>query len=203
MSERRRSPQRPSVGNIGRLIIRRDVLLPSLLSAVIQYANWATALGFLLILARQLGATDVIQSLLMSMSMTMGIVGNLLATIIVRRIGARRMAWNSFVVLSVGIGIAVMAPSLRLVFVSQFCIGLSAAIGCPVLMGMSIQHVADAERTTAMGLHQAVYAIGMFSGPWVSGMLADAVGIRSMFGITAVMCLALGLLGTRWLSDEP
>jgi DHA1 family multidrug resistance protein-like MFS transporter len=70
-----------------------------------------------------------------------------------------------------------------------------------VLMGMSIQRVADAERATAMGLHQAVYAIGMFSGPWLSGILADAMGIQPMFGVTAAACLALGLFGTYWLAE--
>jgi DHA1 family multidrug resistance protein-like MFS transporter len=69
-------------------------------------------------------------------------------------------------------------------------------------MGLSIQRVTDAERATAMGLHQAVYAIGMFGGPWLSGLLADAVGIRLMFGVTAFVCLVLGLLVTRRLAEE-
>jgi MFS family permease len=69
-------------------------------------------------------------------------------------------------------------------------------------MGMSIRHVADAERATAMGLHQAVYAIGMFGGPWLSGILADAMGIRPMFGVTAFACLALGLFGAYWLAEK-
>jgi MFS family permease len=69
-------------------------------------------------------------------------------------------------------------------------------------MGMSIQRVADAERATAMGLHQAVYAIGMFGGPWLSGILADAIGIQPMFGVTAAACLVLGVLGTHWLVEE-
>jgi DHA1 family multidrug resistance protein-like MFS transporter len=72
-------------------------------------------------------------------------------------------------------------------------------ISYPVLMGMSIRCVEDAERTTAMGLHQAVYAIGMFGGPWVGGWLADAVGIRPMFGVTAFVTLTLGLLVSRWV----
>ena len=66
-------------------------------------------------------------------------------------------------------------------------------------MGMSIEHVAEANRTTAMGLHQAVYAIGMFAGPWLSGALADAMDIQPMFGVTAFVCLALGLLVARQL----
>jgi MFS family permease len=200
--EERRPPQRPSVAGIGSLITRPDVLLPSLLNAVSQYANWTSTFGFLPILARQLGATDVIQSALVSMNIGVVTLGNLVATAIVRRIGARRLVYLSFVLLSTGIGGAALAPSLLLIFVSQFCIGLAQGISYPVLMGLSIQYVADAERTTAMGLHQAVYAIGMFGGPWLSGRLADAMGIRPTFGVTAFICLTLGLLVAHWLAAK-
>jgi MFS family permease len=198
--ERRRPSQRPSVEGIGSLIARRDVLLPALLNAISQYANWATSFGFMPILARQLGATDVTQSMLVSMHIGVIMLGNLAVTAIVSRIGARRLVYLGFVLVFMGIGGAALAPSLPLLFVSQFCIGLSMGISYPTLMGMSIENVAEAERTTAMGLHQAVYAIGMFGGPWLSGMLADAVGIRPMFGVTAFACLALGLFVTRRLT---
>jgi len=200
--EERRPPQRPSVAGIGSLITRPDVLLPSLLAALSQYANWTSTFGFMPILARQLGATDVTQSVLMSMHIGVVTLGNLVATAIVSRIGARRLVYLSFVLLSTGIGGAALAPSLLLIFVSQFCIGLAQGISYPVLMGLSIQDVADAERTTAMGLHQAVYAIGMFGGPWLSGLLADAMGIRLTFGVTAFLCLVLGLFVTHRLAAE-
>ena len=55
--------------------------------------------------------------------------------------------------------------------------------------GLSIQGVDAAHRSTAMGIHQAVYAIGMFTGPWIGGVIADALGIRAMFAIVAVFSL--------------
>jgi MFS family permease len=200
--EGRRPPQRPSVGSIGRLISRRDVLLPALLAALSQYGNWAATFGFIPILARRLGATDVMQSLLVSMHIGVMLLGNLVATSIVGRTGARRLVYLSFVLLAAGLGGAALTPSLALVFVSQFCIGLSQGIGYPVLMGMSIQHVVDGERTTAMGLHQAVYGVGMFAGPWLSGILADRIGIQPMFGVTGFACLALGVFVPRWFVEE-
>jgi MFS family permease len=199
--DRRRPARRPSVGGIGRLVSRRDVLLPALLAAVSQYANWAATFGFTPILARTLGATDVTQSALVSMHIGVVTVGNLAATVIANRIGARRLVVLCFVVMSAGLAGAALAPSLAWLFVSQFCMGLSQGVGYPVLMGMSIRYVADAERTTAMGLHQAVYAIGMFGGPWLGGILADGLGIQPMFGVTAAVCLAVGVTGSRWLSD--
>ncbi len=199
--ESKRPVRLPSATGIGGLVIRRDVLLPSLLNAIGQYANWAVTFGFLPILAKQLGATDVTQSILVTLSIAVIIVGNLLATTIVRHIGARQMVYLNFVLMAAGVGSAALASDLWLIFVAQVCIGLSQGIGYPVLMGMSIRHVADGERATAMGLHQAVYAIGMFGGPWLSGILADAMGIQPMFGVTAAACLMLGLFGTYWLAE--
>jgi MFS family permease len=69
-------------------------------------------------------------------------------------------------------------------------------------MGMSIEYVRDAERTTAMGLHQSVYAAGMFAGPWLGGLLASALGVQTMFAVTAAASLTLGLLGTSLLRDR-
>ena len=141
--------------------------------------------------------------MLVSMHIGVSTLGNLVAMSIVSRVGAQRLVYGAFFLLAAGIGGAALAPSLPLLFVAQFCIGLSSGIAYPVLMGLSIQNVADAERTTAMGLHQAVYAIGMFSGPWLSGLLADAIDIRPMFGVTAFFCLAVGSLLNRWQVSTP
>lgn len=197
--ERRHPPKRPSMDGVGRVITRRDVLLPAVLSAVNMYANYAITYGFMPILAGQLGATDVSKSLLTSLHIGVSTLGNLSAVAVVNRFGARRMVYASFILMALGIGGAGLAASLPWLFVAQFGIGLASGVVYPVLMGMSIRYVSDAERTTAMGLHQAVYATGMFGGPWLSGMLADALGIRPMFGLTAFFCLALGLLITRGL----
>lgn len=200
--EKQHPPRRPSVNGIGRLVTRRDVLLPSLLAAVSQYANWAVTFGFLPILAEQLGATDVVLSMLMSMHIGVVTVMTLGAAVIVNRIGARRLALASFLLMSGGIGLAAWAPSLAIVFVAQLCMAVAQGFSYPVLMGMSIQEVADAERNTAMGLHQSVYGVGMFAGPWLSGILADALGIRPMFGVTAFACLAIALFLIRLLPQK-
>jgi MFS family permease len=201
----RKKPQptrRPSVAGIGRLITRRDVLLPSLLAAVSQYANWAVTFGFMAILAEGMGATDVMLSLVVSMHIGVVIITNLGAAGLVDRMGARRLALIAFMLLSGGIGLAALAPSLAVIFAAQFLIAVAQGISYPVLMGMSIRDVADAQRNTAMGLHQSVYAIGMFAGPWLSGLLADAIGIRPMFGLTAFACLALGVFLIRLLPPK-
>ena len=199
--EGRHPGRRPSIEAIGRLISRRDVLLPAVLAAISHHANWAATFSFVPILAKQLGATGVTQSIMMSVNIGVAMLGNIVTTAIASRFGSRRLVYFSFTLLFIGLGAVALAPTLPLLLVSQWCIGFSQGIGYPVLMGMSIRHVADANRATAMGLHQAVYAVGMFSGPWLGGILAAGFGIRPMLAVTAFASILLGLYTTRRLID--
>lgn len=198
--ERRRLPNKPSLPAISRLLVRKDVLLPGILQAVGQYADWTVTFGFLPVLAKRLGASDVALSLLVSMNIGVVLLGNVLSASAVRRFGAHRLVRIAFLFVAAGIAGAALARSLALIFTAQALSGLGQGMAYPLLMGMSIERVADEQRTTAMGLHQAVYALGMFGGPWLSGRLAEAVGIRPTFAVTALVCLVLGLAGTWWLS---
>jgi MFS family permease len=199
--ERAHPPHRPSPSGISRLVTRRDVLVPSLLAAVSQYANWAITFSFMPLLAERLGATGLTLSLLLSMHIGVVTAMTLVTAAMVARVGTRRLVYVTFLLLSGGIALGALATSLVWVFAAQFCLGMAQGLGYPVLMGLSIRDVDDAERTTAMGLHQAVYAIGMFVGPWLGGILADIVGLRPMFGVTAAACLFGATLLIRVLPD--
>jgi MFS family permease len=194
-----RAPKRPSLRAIGVLITRRDVLLPALLSAVAQYLTWATTFGFLPLLAKNLGAGGQEQSLLVSLNLAIGMAGNLLTGMIARRIGNTRLMYASIIVATAGVAAAALAQSMTALFLAQILIGLGFGILYPLCMGMSIEKVQEGERATAMGLHQAVYAIGMFAGPWLSGILANAWGIQPMLTFTAVAFLVLSAGLTRAL----
>jgi MFS family permease len=194
--EKTRPSQKPSLVNLARLAMRGDVLVPSLLNAVIQFGVWSATFGFFPILAKQLGASQVLQSLMISMNIGVVLLGNLVVTTIIKKIGIKPMIYISFVMLALGLLTASLARSLPWIIVAQLITGFSEGIGYPVLMGLSIQKVDDSGRSTAMGIHQSVYAIGMFAGPWLSGILANAIGIQPMLGAVAAFCLIMGWLGT-------
>ncbi len=201
LREERRPAQAPSIAGLRHLLLRRDVLLPSALSAVSQYVNWAISFGFLAVLVTHLGGNSIAQSAIVTVDIALIALGNFLASYTAHRLGAKRLVYLSFILLAIGIVWAAWSPSLTILFVAPVFLGLGIGIGYPVLMGLSIQNITDAERTTAMGLHQSIYAVGMFVGPAVSGGIAAAIGIQPMFAVTAFGCLALGLVGTRWMGD--
>lgn len=189
-------------GAILRLIVRKDVLGPALVSTVLQYGVYTTTYGFLPILAQQRGATDAMQSVLTSFQILIVILGNILSATMAKRLGGVTLAYATMGLTSAGLVACALADSLFLVFAAQFCMGMAYGVGYPVLMGMSIQHVDDSSRMTAMGLHQAVYAIGMFAGPWLSGMIANLTGLQPMFGGTALLTLVVGVHLVRRLAQE-
>ena len=114
-----------------------------------------------------------------------------------RRISSTYLVYVGLLFSAGGLFIASRADSLGWVFAAQAFIGSAMGITYPCLAGMSILNVEENERSTAMGLHQAVYSIGMFSGPWIGGILADRFGIQPMFLIIAFSCLILGFLVNR------
>jgi MFS family permease len=100
--EQRRPSVQPSWGDTGRLITRRDVLLPAVLAAVSQYADWGITFGFMPILAQQLGGTGQTQSMLMTLHFSVIILGNLTASVVAHRIGSLRLVYLSFGLLALG-----------------------------------------------------------------------------------------------------
>ena len=62
-------------------------------------------------------------------------------------------------------------------------------------MGLAIQGMPQEERAAAMGFFQAVYAIGMFSGPAISGFIGHALGLQGVFFCAAIIYLIAAVLG--------
>ena len=200
--EPQRAPTPPSVHVIGRLILRRDVLLPSALAGLSQAVTWAVSLSFIPIVARQVGGNDNTQSVLATLAVVMLAAGSFSVNMITKHVGPRRVVILCFALMFIGSMLAAVAGSVPTLIAGQTCLGLGLGFGYPSLMGLSIRNVIENERTIAMGIHQTLYALGMFAGPAASGVLAQAVGIHLMFGITAVVSLALGFWGARSLDPQ-
>lgn len=168
---------------------RRDVLVPSFTNALCQFGVWAITFGFMPLLAKRMGAGAVAVSLLLTMNIAANTAANLFATVVAGRGGRRVLLYGSFAAFALGAALAAASGTVGLLFVATIMMGLANGLFFPILLGLSIEHVDAFHRSTAMGIHQAVYAVGMFTGPWIGGVIADAVGIRDMFAIVAVFSL--------------
>jgi MFS family permease len=188
--EKKRPPKTVSLRSIGELFIKKEVLLPTIISIVVHHTDMSITYGFLPILAQKMGANDVIISMLITLNIAAITSANLLTTFIMRRKKPDYMLPAGALLMIIGILILVFSPSVSILFAGTFFMGFSFGIVYPILVGLSIQKIDRSQRSTAMGLHNT-YAIGMFTGPWLSGILADRFGIRPMFMINAGAYLIL------------
>ena len=184
-------PRTVTARSILTIFTRADVLLPSFASAVCQFGVWAVVFGFLPLLAHQLGAGTIAVSLLMTTNLVANTAANFFSTVAVTRRNRQALLFGSFVLFTVGAVLAAADRSILLLFAATSLMGIANGVFYPILLGLSIEKVDLPHRSTAMGIHQAVYALGMFAGPWIGGIIADALGIRAMFGIMAGFCLVV------------
>jgi predicted MFS family arabinose efflux permease len=192
-----------SARSILSIFARRDVLVPSFTNALCQFGVWAITFGFMPLLARQVGATSVAISLLLTVNIAANVTANLFATFAAGRGRRGILLYGSFAMFAAGAALGAVSHSVGLLLVSTVMMGLANGLFFPILLGLSIEGVDAFHRSTAMGIHQAVYAVGMFTGPWIGGVLADAVGIRAMFAIVAAFSLvAPSLLISRRRAHE-
>ncbi|MHC1781782.1 MAG: MFS transporter [Anaerolineaceae bacterium] len=201
LPETRRTSTPPSIGSLAKIFIKPEVLLPTFLSILLHYADQAASFSFVPILARQFGATDVLLSGMSSGNLVFVLLGNVLISSFGNRFSTQKSLAVGFAALILGLAAAALAPSLAMLAVGQALVGLAYGLTYPVLIGESIRYVSEEQRSTAMGLHQSGYALGMFAGPWLGGLLANALGIQPMFGVNAVALLVLGAVGIRRLKN--
>jgi MFS family permease len=91
-----------------------------------------------------------------------------------------------------------------LLYLSQAIGGFARGLVLPLLMGLSIKLFPDDKRSTAMGIFQAIYGLGMFGGPVLAGALSSTYNLAMGFWVTGMIGLAgAGLAGWRkYLSLE-
>ena len=171
--------------------VDRPLLIISLATAVAQFATYATSYGFVPILAADLGAS---RAQLGGLTTAMQIP-NVLASI---AIGLVALSSRSEKLLSL-LGLGAMAAaslwvlnvhSLQALLLTRVLHGLGLGLSYSILTGLAIKHVPAGRRALAMGVFQAVYALGMFAGPALSGFIASGLGIQVVFLFSGLLALA-------------
>lgn len=175
--------------------VARIVTIPLLLAVSVngilsQYAVFVTTYAFVPVYAEQLGATRADQGGLMTAVLLPYTLSMLAATWLTDRVGERMVVVGGMGLAALAVVVTPLITSLPVLAAVQVVTGIGRGLAFPVLMGLSIKAVPQSERATAMGVFQAVYAIGMFAGPVFGGGIADALGLPAVFYSTAFVCLA-------------
>lgn len=160
----------------------------SVLAILSQLITFATAFGFVPILAKNLGAKDFQLSLLTALAIIPAIfISRLAGSFFPKHIGKRNTINIGFVLSALLCVVMPWINSLWLLYIAQFISGIGRSMVFPLLMGLGIEHIEPDKRATAMGMFQAVYGIGMVFGPILLGFIAQSYGLTAGFAVTGII----------------
>ena len=185
------------------LVSRPSLAAASGIAALAHFVTFGLNIAFIPIFADTLGAskTDLgtvttVSNLAFALASLVGIVG------------AQKFGQRSFVIVgSVVTTVTVLAlPGIHTIpalIALQAINGFARGMVFPVLMGIAISEVPEYERASAMGVFQAVYAIGMFAGPTVAGLGAERLGMHGLFFFVAAFPILGLVVALTWLPSRP
>ena len=180
---------RYSAATFARVIRRAELWQVSLIAVSLIFVTFATTFGFLPLLSEDAGASTAEVGWVATVAVGAALPGVLATPPLVDRLGVRGTLIVASVVSALALAVMPAAGSWELIAVLQLPAGIGRGVLTTVLLSLALRVAAPAEQATAMGAYQAIYAVGMFAGPAVSGPVAEAWGIGAVFYLSAAVTL--------------
>ncbi|HIW34597.1 MAG TPA: MFS transporter [Candidatus Paenibacillus intestinavium] len=182
---------------VGSVLRSQRVLFASLLSILAHGVLFITMFGFTPLKAVDLGATGTQLTILIACFMIPHAIAATVAYPIMLKLHHRGTFAISFFISGLCTLALIFVDSLPLMYLTQILNGFAQGLHLPLLLSFAISRVESNVRATAMGLYQALYSVGMFSGPLIAGMLNENFGINSGFLFGSILAF-IALLVIPW-----
>jgi predicted MFS family arabinose efflux permease len=172
-------------------VLKNSTLISSsVLSALFQIVIFATSLSFTALYARQLGARQYELGLLLLLYSLAALFGSVaIGSGINGKIGDRPTLCIGFLLVAASMFSLPEAKTLFGVYIWHSLSGLSSGILLSLFMARSIRYMPPEQKTTAMGIYQAIYSAGMMLGPVIMGYLLDYTSFRYSYKIMSLICV--------------
>lgn len=196
-------PTQPVVARLRSVLAYPELILASIVAAFGQYTTFATHFGFLPNYAVSIGASKTELGILTMLGMfSISCTVLLSGTFFAPRFGAKRTLFMAYFAVAIATVALPYIQTVELLYASQILGGLGRGSGYPILMSLAIARLPDAEKATAMGFFQGIYAIGMFTGPVVAGNIGGQWGYEALFVSTAGVAFLTALVSLRLPGKE-
>ncbi|MFF2482561.1 MFS transporter [Paenibacillus sp. NPDC058071] len=190
-----------SLAKVGAVLRTRTLLQVSFLSVLAHSILFITMFGFTPLKAAALGAAGFqLTGIVLAFMLPHAIASLFTAKSIAPRFGHWTTIGAGFLLSGISTAAMLAVHSLPMLALTQAVNGFAQGLHIPLLLGLAIRDVEWSSRATAMGLYQAIYAAGMFGGPFLAGWLSGNWGLDSGFlfgGLIACFAVALCLLWGR------
>ncbi|WP_257535695.1 MFS transporter [Mesobacillus foraminis] len=181
-------------------VMREPMLLKaSLLSVLAHSMIFTTMYGFIPTYVIHIGLEAGDISLLVVAFMIPHAIATLfIGKFLVPFLGKWRSLKTAFLMAAIFTMLIPLAKSLVVLIILQAFSGFALGLIFPLLLGMSVESIPQEKRATAMGAYQALYAIGIFAGPFIAGIFISIKGIETGFYFAGLLGLAANLFILYW-----
>jgi predicted MFS family arabinose efflux permease len=197
----RHKAEKASWQSFSRVATRPLLLMVSLMGILLQFAVFSGVFGFIPVYATSIGASSTDLGIITMLVLASSAVAALVAVYLAERRGYLFTIVLGATLISISLLAIPFIGNVFLLEAVQVSYGLGRGVLSTTLMTLSLRAVPPQQQATAMGVYQAVYAVGMLTGPLVSGFLADSYGLNSVFYLSASLCLVIAALA--WLPILP
>jgi len=188
------SPNKYTAKDFGKVIKDPTLLFFSGLMLLMQCIYCSSLTGFLPSILSQAGANDFQKGL----GTTLAILPTIFAAplsinILDKRIGTKFSLYTGFLLLAIPMFFFVILKNLPLLFVLELISGFGRGMLFGLFMAHSTSHLPASTRSTALSVFQAIYGIGMWIGPAVTGYISNLYSLKVSFiflGITGFIGIA-------------
>ncbi|KHF40893.1 MFS transporter [Halalkalibacter okhensis] len=175
------------------------LLKVSLLSIIAHSIIFTTMFGFIPTYVTSIGLEEKDISLIVFAFMIPHAIATLfMGNVVVLRLGKWKSLKCAFLLTAICTLLTPFVESKIMLGVLQGVNGFALGLLFPLLLGMSIEFITHEKRATAMGVYQALYAIGMFLGPLIAGILNASFGIAAGFFFAGILGLTASGLIVMW-----
>ncbi|MDR1061600.1 MAG: MFS transporter [Clostridiales bacterium] len=166
-----------SAGELKMAARDRGLLLYSALAALMQLIAFATFMSFTANYAKEIGAGGRELAFLSVVAGAAGVLGSYwMRTARSGKIGARSQMAAAFLMIAAYCAVVPNSRSMAWIFAAQAVAGLGHAVAMALTMARALRGVPQAARSTAMGIYQSVYGLGMTLGPVLMGAILELAG---------------------------
>lgn len=179
-----------------RTVATRPLLLTvSVMAILLHFTTFAGVFGFIPVYAADLGASSGELGLITMINLGFSAVGSLGAVWVWERLGYRWTIVGGGLFIGLSLFVVPFISTAPVLMAAQVSYGLGSGVLSTAFMTLSIRGLPPQYQATAMGVYQAVYAVGMLAGPLTSGFLGSDLGLSTVFYLAAAFGLLVAALG--------
>lgn len=183
------------IEHITSIITNPAVIVASLFGIILQGYTQATVFSFTSAVAKNLGASALEIGITTLLYTSIQVISApYLAKRILNRISTAPSLFLGFALLSLSALIVAISIDVKTIYISELLAGIGNLILVSMLMAIIVSHTPQEKQSTAMGFYQAIYGLGMASGPVMVGSIVQLSGFKTAYLTVSLISLLSALL---------